>query len=197
MAPRTRPCNHATNATAPPSRRAKRYTSFIPMRLCTKPAPSRRARTPTSAATSRRSVNSRAKSTRSAAANAPAITPGQRHPAARSPTFTCVMAPDGAARRSSPFPPSARSADASRATPPAPSRSASASTATSANRALPFGSTVHTAAPVPSGPGATTCTIRLASFRTIAVARGIVICDNSVVLSPFAVYTRTPSRAAT
>ena len=167
------------------------------MRLCTNPAPSSRARTPTRAATSRRSVRSRAKSTRRAAASAPAITPGQRQPAARSPTFTCVIAPDGAARSSSPLPPSARSGEASRAAPLTPSLTASAPTATSANRALPFGSIVHSDAPVPSGPGATTCTMRLASFGTIAVAPGIAICATSVVLSSFALYTRTSSRPAT
>ena len=167
------------------------------MRLCTNPAPSSRASTPTRAATSRRSVRSRAKRTRRAAASAPAITPGQRQPAARSPTLTCVMAPDGVAISSSPLPPSARSAEASRAAPFTPSVSASAPTATSANRALPFGSTVHSDAPAPSGPGATTCTMRLAPLGTIAVAPGIVICEMSVVLSLFALYTRTPSRPAT
>ena len=169
----------------------------MPMRLCTNPAPSRRARAPTRAATSRRSVNSRAKSTRSAAASAPAITPGQRQPAASSPTLTCVIAPDGAARSSSSLPPSERSAEASRAAPLAPSVRASTPTATSANRAFPFGSIVHSDAPVPSGPGATTCTIRLASFGRIAVAPGIVICAISVALSFFTLYTRTPSRPAT
>ena len=169
----------------------------MPIRLCTNPAPSRRARAPTRAATSRRSVRRRARSTKSAAASAPAITPGQRQPAASSPTLTCVIAPEGAAMSNSSLPPSARSAEASRATPLAPSVRASPPTATSANRALPFGSIVHSDAPVLSGPGATTCTMRLALFGTIAVAPGMVTCAISVVLSFFALYTRTPSRPAT
>ena len=169
----------------------------MPMRLCTNPAPSSRARAPTRAATSRRSVNSRARSTKSAAASAPAITPGQRQPAARLPTLTCVSSPDRAARRSSPLPPSARSGEASRAAPLAPSVSAAAPTATSANRAFPFGSIVQREAPTPSGPGATTCTMRLASFGRIATAPGRVICAINVALSFFTLYTRTPSRPAT